>query len=123
VVTAFLLVARTLLRNKWLPAALFALSGDLSPFYVHWTTALLGLLASLLMVWTIYRFGVFVFGVTQFGMSVMMAILTADFTMWYGASSVAAVIVVSGIALLGFRLSLLGRPLWSDITNPAAIAR
>ena len=116
VVTAFLLVGRTLLRNKWLPAALLLLVGDLSPFHVHWTTALLGLLASLLMVWTIYRFGVFVFGVTQFGISVMMAILTADFTMWYGASSVAAVIVVSGIALLGFRLAVLGQPLWRPAT-------
>jgi hypothetical protein len=53
----------------------------------------------------------------------MMAILTTDFTMWYGASSLAAVIVVSGLALVGFRLSLLGRSLWSDVTNPAAIGR
>jgi len=96
---------------------------DLSPFQAHWTTALLGLLASLLAVWTIYRFGFFVFGVTQCAISVMTAILTTDFTMWYGASSVAAIIVVSAFALFGFRLSLLGRPLWSNITNPAAIGR
>jgi serine/threonine-protein kinase len=124
VVSGWLLIGGALLRNKWVPAAFFVLGNpDLSPFQAHWTTALLGLLASLLIVWTIYRFGVFVFGVTQCGISVMTAILTTDFTMWYGASSVAAIIVVSGFALLGFRLSLLGRPLWSNITNPAAIAR
>ena len=123
-VSAFLLICAGLVRNKWVPAALFTLTlPDLSPFNVHWTTALPGILASLLVVWTIYRFGVFVFGVTQCGISFMTAILTADFTTWYGASSVAAIIVVSGFALLGFRLSLLGRSLWGDITNPAAIAR
>jgi predicted Ser/Thr protein kinase len=123
IVSGWLLIGGALLRNKWVPGALFVLlNPHLWPFHAHWTTALLGLLASLLVVWTIYRFGVFVFGVTQCAVSLMTAILTIDFTMWYGASSVAAIIVVSGFALLGFRLSLLGRPLW-NITNPAAIAR
>jgi hypothetical protein len=123
VVSGFLLISRTLLRNKWLPAALFALTFNLGLFDVHWTTALLGLWTSVLTVWTIYRFGVFVFAVANSGIGLMMAILTTDFSMWYGASSLAAVIVVSGMALVGFRLSLLGRPLWSSITNPAAIGR
>jgi len=116
VVSAFLLIGRTLLRNKWIPAALFALIGNPSLVNVHWTTALLGLLASLLVVWTIYRFGVFVFAVANSGISLMMAILTTDFSMWYGASSLAAVIVISGMALVGFRLAFLGQPLWRATT-------
>jgi len=125
VVSSWLLVGRGLLRNKWLPGVIvFALmSPGLVPFHAHWTTVLPGLLASLLAVWTIYRFGVFVFGFTQFGISVMTSIVTTDFTMGYGASSLIAIIVVSGLALVGFRLSLLGWSLWSDITNPTAIAR
>jgi uncharacterized membrane protein YdfJ with MMPL/SSD domain len=38
--------------------------------------------------------------------------LTTDFSMWYGASSLVAVIVIAALALLGFWLSLLGKPLW-----------
>jgi serine/threonine-protein kinase len=117
VVSAWLLVGRTLLRNKWVPAALFALTlPDLSPFNVHWTTALLGVLGSLLTVWTIYRFGVFVFAVAQCGISCMTSILTTDLSVWYGASSLVAVIVVSGMALIGFRLAVLGQPLWKPAT-------
>jgi len=116
VVSAFLFIARTLFRNKWVPAAIFALSGALSPFGVHWTTALLGVSVTLLAVWTIYRFGVFVFAVTQSGMAVTSAILTMDFSAWYGASSLAAIIVVSAMALIGFRLAVLGHPLWKPAT-------
>jgi serine/threonine-protein kinase len=116
VVSSWLILGRALLHNKWIPGVLFALllSPDLPLFNVHWTTTLLGLMASILVVWTVYRFGVFVFGVTQCGISWMTSILTTDFSMWYGASSLAAIIVVSGLALVAFRLSLLGRPLLSS---------
>jgi hypothetical protein len=80
-------------------------------------------LSALLVVWTIYRFGFFVWAVTQTGTAFILLILTTDFTAWYGALSLAAVVVVSIMALVGFRLSLLGRPLWSGFTNPAAIDR
>src|SRR5262245_6391579 len=116
VVSFILLVGRTLFRNKWLPAVLLVLAGNRSFLDVHWTTALLGFLAPVLVVWIIYRFGVFVFAVAHSGVSLMIAILTTDFSMWYGASSLAAVIVVSGIALVGFRLALLGQPLLKPAT-------
>jgi serine/threonine-protein kinase len=116
VVSGFLLIGRTLFRNKWLPAALFVLSGNLDILDVHWTTALLGLLSAALGVWTMYRFGVFVFAVANSGISLMMGILTTDFSMWYGGSSLAAVIVVSGMALVGFRLAIIGQPHWRPAT-------
>jgi hypothetical protein len=53
----------------------------------------------------------------------MFAILTTDFTIWYGTNSLAAVILVSGLALLGLRLSLIGQQLWSNVRNPAAVGR
>jgi len=122
--TAFLLICRTLLRNKWLAgAALTLLLTGGFHIHAHWTMTLLSLLASFLLVWTLYRFGVFVWAVAQCGTGFLTAILTTDFTMWYGATSLAAVIVVSGLALVGFRLSLLGRPLWSEVTNAAAVGR
>jgi hypothetical protein len=121
--TAGLLVFRAFLRNKWLAAVPFIALIAPPGIYGHWTTALIHLLSALLVVWTIYRFGFFVWAVTQTGTAFILLILTTDFTAWYGALSLAAVVVVSIMALVGVRLSLLGRPLWGGITNPAAIDR
>ena len=41
------------------------------------------------------------------------AFFTTDFSAWYGQSSLALVILLTAIALWGFRLSLAGRPLFT----------
>jgi serine/threonine-protein kinase len=123
ILTASLLMFQALLRNKWLAAACFFALFDAASFQAPWITVLGGVLGTLVLVWVIYRFGLFVLAIMQCGAALISAILTTDFTMWYGPSSLAAVIAVSAFALVGFRLSLLGRSLWSDITNAAAIGR
>jgi serine/threonine-protein kinase len=66
------------------------------------------------------RFGLFALFVTVFIIdSTAAAFLTTDFSAWYGQSSLLIVLVISGLALWGFRLSLAGRPLFS----PAALEK
>jgi serine/threonine-protein kinase len=114
---AGLLLFRTLLRNKWLAAAplvvLLVMPATMASGN-HWTSALISTLTILVFVLGMFRFGLFATIVNNCVLHfVPEAILTTGFTMWYGASSLAAVIVVSGLALVGFRLSLLGRPVSS----------
>ena len=45
--------------------------------------------------------------------SLATCFLTTDFSMWYGQSSFAVVILIVAIALWGFRLSVGSRPLFS----------
>ena len=108
--SATLLVFRLRLGNKWLAFGAFMLL-LIPDFHAHWTTLLLGSFGGILLIWAIARLGIFVWTVASCSTGFITAILTTDFTMWYGASSIIAVSLISGLAVLGFRLSLLGRPL------------
>jgi hypothetical protein len=53
------------------------------------------------------RLGFFAFAIALFGQTLATSILlTTNFTAWYGQSSLAGVIVISALALWGFRISL-----------------
>jgi predicted Ser/Thr protein kinase len=113
--TLFLL--RVLLRKQWLTALIWVagwvlvrtLQGnpDSRLFLSVLYTLIYGILVVLLL-----RFGFFALVVTVFVLDTIAgAFLTADFSAWYGQSSLAVVILVAAMALWGFRLSLASRPL------------
>jgi hypothetical protein len=68
-----------------------------------------------LIVVILIRFGLFAAVVTLFVIDTLVQTLhTTDFTAWYGTSSLALLLVVGGMALYGFKLSLGGRSLLAD---------
>jgi serine/threonine-protein kinase len=117
---AFLLVLGLLLRkvlgNRWVATVglLVYLTvtnpNTVSPFFMNWA---LHLPESLLILIVVLRFGPLTLA-TGFLVHLMLiqTFLTTDFSLWYGASSLVVFIVITALALLGFRLSLLGRPIW-----------
>ena len=124
---ATLLAFKVLLRKKWLAAAgVMLLHGPIifAPgLDADWTEWLMVLAGAFLMVTGMLRFGLFTFVIWGFAGRIFGAFLTTDFSEWYGKSSLIALIVIGIVALIGFRLSLLGRPLWRDIRNPAEAGR
>ena len=73
-----------------------------------------------ILVFIILRLGFFALVVATFVLDVSVAtFFTTDFSAWYGQSSLAILILLSAIALIGFRLSLGSQPLFS----PAALEK
>ena len=106
--TLFLL--RVLLRNQWLAGGatvalttLTIVAGlDHSVLIALFLIAIISPQAVILL-----RVGFFAFAVALFGQTLATSILlTTNFTAWYGQSSLAGVIVISALALWGFRTSL-----------------
>jgi serine/threonine-protein kinase len=70
------------------------------------------------------RFGFFALLATLFVFnSLVGAFFTSDFSTWYGESSLAVVILISAIALLGFKWALAGRPLLSPALSQTIAAK
>jgi len=117
-----LFLARAVLKKTWLFSVVFVLgwigyrvlrqnfidSRALAILTVaFWVLLIAGFVLILL------RLGFFAFVVAVFVLdSVIDAYYTPDLTAWYGESSLAVIILVSAIALIGFRLSLGSRPLF-----------
>jgi hypothetical protein len=111
---SFLLVLfllRALLRKEWLAAgaivvleAGFELSAGSSHPVI---TTLLWVAIIVPQVVILLRLGLFAFVCTLFGQSfATSALLTTDFTAWYGQSSLIGVIVMGVLSLWAFRVSL-----------------
>jgi len=123
---AVLLMLTLLLRNKWLAvaalAAFFTIAGpplnDASAVIISVLSALISLVVTL-------RFG----GLLSIGIAncvfaiTAQTFLTTEFSKWYGASSLVALIAIAALALLGFRLSLLRQQPSSVFKNPAVAFR
>jgi hypothetical protein len=63
------------------------------------------------------RYGMFALLMTIFVINMTVEnYMTTDFTSWYGLSSFGILVVLGGLALWGFRVSLGGRPLFSAAT-------
>jgi serine/threonine protein kinase len=116
--TLFLL--RALLRKQWLAAVIWVaawtivrtLRGAPGPFPPLYLAVLYALIYSVL-VFIMLRLGFFALVVAVFVLdSVAASFFTTDFSAWYGASSLAVVILIAALALWGFRLSLASRPLF-----------
>jgi serine/threonine-protein kinase len=77
------------------------------------------LIGILLVVGDVWRYGFLALTVwVWFGQFVEHAMLTPDFGVWYGQSSLLAVIVVSATALWAFRTSLGAQPLFAARLEP-----
>jgi serine/threonine-protein kinase len=106
---ALLVLLTVMLRNKWLAIAALATFITLTgPELNDWIAISLRALGALTIVLVMLRFGLLanvisncVFGITT------QTFLTTEFSKWYEASSLVALIAVASLALLGFRLSLL----------------
>jgi hypothetical protein len=113
-----LFLFRALVRKPWIAAVLLvalftsikAAPSDHGGLIVwgFWTIVY-GMLVFLML-----RFGMFALIMTMFVINTSVQnYLTADYTAWYGQSSLAILLVISILALWGFRVSLGGRPLFS----------
>jgi len=60
------------------------------------------------------RFGLVSVACASVGPGMGAVFFTTDFQSWYGQGSLLGVVVVSALALLAFKVSLGGRPLWSE---------
>lgn len=117
--TLFLL--RALLRKQWLAAILWVVGwatvqmfrGSPVPFPENLYLAALYALIYSLLVFILLRLGFFALVVSTFVLdSMSRSFFTTDFSAWYGESSLAVVLLISALALWGFRLSLGSRPLF-----------
>ncbi len=107
-----LFVLRAVLRNQWLAAVGFVLLMTVvrslqAPHAV--ISALFWMLIWGIIVTITLRFGLFALMLTTCVLDTLSeSLLTADFTAWYGGSSLAMVVMLAALALWGFRLSLRG---------------
>jgi hypothetical protein len=115
--TLFLL--RAVLRSQWLAAVIWVLGWTLvqtlrsNPGPFPSSVYLFVILAAIfsVLVFVLLRLGFFALVVATFVLDSMSgSFFTTDFSAWYGASSLAAVILIAALALWGFRLALASRP-------------
>lgn len=113
-----LFLIRALVRNQWIAAVIWVAAWVLfrtlrdSGAIPHLYTAVIYTLVYSLFVLIMMRFGLFALIVALVVLdSMAAAFLTTDFSAWYAQSSLSIVILVSALALWGFRLALGSRPL------------
>jgi serine/threonine-protein kinase len=119
-----LFLLRALVRKPWIAAVLLvaifvtlktATGSHSGPIIWGFWTIIYGILVFLML-----RFGMFALIVTMFVINTSVELyFTPDYTAWYGISSLAMLLVTSGLALWGFRVSLGGRRLF----NTAALEK
>jgi serine/threonine-protein kinase len=123
---AFLVVFSLLLRKKWFAVAAMVAYLTLSPALLsegtpEFISYLLAFLWAVLIVIGMFRFGLLAMVIQSFAFVFLrQTFITPDFSTWYGASSLVALIAISALALVGFRLSVLGRPLWAAQSKSGA---
>jgi serine/threonine-protein kinase len=118
-VLLLLCLLRVLLRKQWLASMAFvslwelaALTGNERSLVI---AAVMMLIMSGGMVLLLTRFGLLAPTAAFVGVALFEAFFTTDFGSWYGQSSLFAIIVVGGLALLAFRLSLGHQPLSASL--------
>jgi hypothetical protein len=118
-----LFVLRALLKKQWLAASLLvALFASLESWgQTDWYLELpFEILILSILVITLLRFGLLASAFAMFVVNFTVnTFLTLDFEAWYGQSSAIVLIVVVGLALWAFKLSLGDRPLFSPERRPA----
>ena len=119
-----LLLVRVLLKKQWLVAGVWVAGWVAFRFMraasyfdsdvLKITTTVFWLLLFTILVFIMLRLGFFALVVAVFVLdSLIGTFLTTDFSAWYGQSSLAIVLLIGAMAVLGFRLSLGSRPLFS----------
>jgi hypothetical protein len=124
-----LFLLRALLRKPWLAAVAFVAlavglrmlqGGPGLPFTANAIRFALFTIIYSGIVFITLRLGFFAFVATIFSVDGLMAFfLTTDFGAWYGQSSWMIVVLLSAIALWGFKLALAGQ----SVFGPAPPAR
>ena len=79
-----------------------------------WVVVIYWIVELSLLLFLMLRFGLL--ATVAFGtMSIFISrsVLTTNLGAWYGQSTLVAVVIVSGLALVVFRLALSGRPVWN----------
>jgi serine/threonine-protein kinase len=109
---------RALLRKLWLAGAAFvAIYSAIRILNVGFNWLNLGfwvVIYSVIVV-ILIRFGLFATVITLFVIDTLIqTLLTTDFAAWYGTSSLLLLVVISGLALYGFKTALGGRSLVAD---------
>ena len=119
-----LLLLRVLFKKQWLAAGVWVAGWVAFRFMraasvfdsdvLRITTTVFWFLLFAILVFILLRMGFFALVVAIFVLdSIIGAFLTTDFSAWYGQSSLMIVILISAIAVFGFRLSLGSRSLFS----------
>jgi hypothetical protein len=107
---------RALLRKQWLAAAAFVLLWTIAKTPQNdaavWLVAPFWIVIYGIIVVILMRFGLFALVVTLFLIDwVHQTLLTTDLGAWYAQSSIVTLVVLGGMALYGFWLSLGSRQL------------
>jgi hypothetical protein len=110
---------RVVLRKQWLAAAAFVAIWTLVQLPqnggVAWVRGLFFILIYSLIVIILLRFGLFALVVTVFLIDwINQTLLTADFSAWYGLSSLVVLLLIGAMTAYGFWTSLGGRSLLAE---------
>ena len=114
-----LLIARAVLKKQWRATVVYLAFWSLvlaAPHVVEgdWVVVIYWIVELSLLLFLMLRFGLL--ATVAFGtMSILISrsVLTTNLGAWYGQSTLVAVVIVSGLALVVFRLALGGRPVWN----------
>ena len=114
-----LLVARAVLKKQWRATVVYLAFWSLvlaAPRVIEgdWVVVIYWIVELSLLLFLMLRFGLL--ATVAFGtMSIFISrsVLTTNLGAWYGQSTLVAVVIVSGLALIVFRLALSGRPVWN----------
>ncbi|HEX6188278.1 MAG TPA: hypothetical protein VFZ40_09370, partial [Pyrinomonadaceae bacterium] len=111
----FLFLLYIILRKELLAAIAVWLIGALALSLTHETLAGVpfACIAAFLVVWVLYRYGLLaVMSAVFFQHLIIFFPVTSDFTAWYAADFVLALIISLALAVFGFYTSLAGQPLF-----------
>jgi serine/threonine protein kinase len=111
----FLLLLYILFRRERLAAAAVGVIMAVALGLTHETAAAVpaSCLAALLVIWVLYRYGLLALITTIFILHLMVFFpITSDFSAWYAADFVLALIVSLALVVFGFYTSLAGEPLF-----------
>ncbi|MEK6282454.1 MAG: serine/threonine-protein kinase [Acidobacteriota bacterium] len=111
----FLFLLYIILRKEWLAAVALWLIATLALGLVHET--LVGMpfvsLSAFLVVWVLYRYGLLaLISAIFFNHLIVFYPITSDFSAWYAADFVLALLISLALAVFGFYTSLAGQPLF-----------
>jgi serine/threonine-protein kinase len=113
----FALLLRVVLRRNWLAIAVlvalfstFQALGSVAPIFEFAVSLSVAAIIATVM----FRLGIFALVVSMIYMNIEHFALTFDPSSWYFGRSLVAILVLVGIVVYGFYISLAGRPIMSD---------
>ncbi len=112
-------ILRVITRRDWIAAAVFVIINSLPVFFLVQEKALLvgmvALIANTVAMFLLFRFGIVVLLAWNFAALLLGAApLTLRLSAWYGGSALFAAGILVAVAFYAFRISLAGRPIFSE---------